>query len=91
MDKLHKAKKQLLQDNTGKYVVGQSPNTLIYIMAVGFVGQLLSKGVVNTFFDLLFFGAAFAWGYLEIRFGESLFRRILGGFILVLIFSSRLT
>jgi hypothetical protein len=60
-------------------------------MAVGFVGQLFSKGGVNTFFDLLFFGAAFAWGYLEIRYGESLFRKILGGCILILIFASRLT
>ena len=91
MNNLHKASKWLLQDNTGKYVVGQSPNVLIYIMAVGFVGQLLSKGVVNTFFDLLFFGAAFAWGYLEIRYGESNFRRILGGVIMVLIFASRVS
>jgi hypothetical protein len=91
MSKIHKAKQQLFQDNTGKYVLGQAPNTLIYIMAVGFVGQLFSKGAVNTFFDLLFFGAAFAWGYLEIRYGESNFRRILGGVIIVLIFASRLS
>jgi hypothetical protein len=90
MEKIHKAKKRLLEDSTGKYVVGQSPNVLIYIMATGFVGQLFSTGVIKSFFELLFFGAAFAWGYLEIRFGESLFRRILGGVILVFIFATRL-
>lgn len=91
MSTRQKIKKHVFQDETGKYVVGQPPNMLIYIMFVGFAGQLVTSGTINTFFDLLFFGAAFAWSYLEIRFGGSNFRKIMGIIVLTTIFVSRLT
>ncbi len=87
---LYKLKKWLLQDNTGKYVTIQPPNVLVYIMAIAFVAQFVSTGKFDTFFNLLFFGAAFAWSYLEIRFGESMIRRIMGVIVLVSIFLTRL-
>ena len=83
-------KKYLFQDETGKYVVGQAPNVLVYIAVVAMFGRYITSGVVSEYFDLLFFGAAFAWSYLEIRFGESMFRRIVGGVVLVVIFATRL-
>jgi hypothetical protein len=90
MKKPSKLAKVAFQDNTGKYVTAQPPNVLVYVMAVAFVGQMLSSGKIHTFFDLLFFGAAFAWSYLEIRFGESMFRRIMGLIVLLTIFITRL-
>jgi len=81
----------LFQDDTGKYVIGQPPNLPIYLMLVGFiVSWVASGGIVNTAADLLFFGAAFTWSYLEIGFGDSKIRRILGAIVLVAIFASRL-
>lgn len=90
MNSPEKASKWFFQDNTGTYVIGQPPNVLVYIMAIAFVGQLLSNGKINSFFDLLFFGTACAWSYLEIQFGESVFRRALGVTVLITIFASRL-
>ena len=90
MSNIKKIIDKTFQDNTGKYVVGQPPNVLVYIMAFGFAGQLLSEGKIHTFFDLVFFGAAFTWSYLEIRFGESMIRRIFGGVLLITIFATRL-
>ena len=84
-------KKLLFQDNTGKYIVAQPPNVLVYVMIIAAIGgHLFTHGKAQTFFDSLFFGAAFAWSYLEIRFGEAGVRRILGVVVMVAIFSSRL-
>ena len=83
-------KKLLFQDNTGKYVVGQPPNVMVYVMLVGVLGAKLTSGVWVSGFDLLFFGAAFCWSYLEIRFGESGIRRLFGGVLMAAIFYSRL-
>lgn len=81
----------LFQDNTGKYVVAQPPNVLVYVMLAAIIGNKLTSGVWADGFDLLFFGSAFAWSYLEIRFGKSGLRRIFGIALLIGIFVSRLT
>lgn len=84
-------KKLLFQDNTGKYVVAQPPNLPVYIMLVGILGShMIASGKVYIFFDLIFFGAAFLWSYLEIRFGEAGIRRVMGAIIMAGIFISRL-
>ncbi len=88
---MDKIKKLLFQDNTGKYVVAQPPNVMVYVMLVGVIGKSLTNGVWAHGFDLLFFGAAFAWSYLEIRFGEAGIRRIMGVIVLIAIFVSRLS
>lgn len=90
MSSIKKIADKLFQDNTGRYVIGQPPNVLVYVMFIAFAGELFSTGKIHTFFDLVFFGAAFAWSYLEIRFGESTIRRIFGGILLVTIFATRL-
>ena len=81
-----KLKKMLFQDNTGKYIVGQPPNVMVYVMLFAVVGGMIASEEWQQWFDLMFFGAAFTWSYLEIRFGESMFRRILGCLVLVGIF-----
>ena len=82
---------QIFQDNTGKYVIYQPPNLPIYLIIIGFLGELLvAAGPFHQMFSLLSFGAVFLWSYLEIRFGESLFRRVLGGAIMIAAFLTRL-
>ncbi|HPQ82653.1 MAG TPA: hypothetical protein PL191_02840 [Candidatus Saccharimonas sp.] len=84
-------KKLLFQDNTGKYVIAQPPNLPVYTMLVGIIGShIVATGKLHTFFELLFFGAAFLWSYLEIRFGEAGVRRIMGVLVMIGIFVSRL-
>ena len=83
--------KLLFQDNTGKYIVGQPPNVPVYLMLVGIIGSnLYAAGRAHTFFELIFFGAAFLWSYLEIRFGEAGVRRIMGVVVMLGIFVSKL-
>lgn len=85
-------KRLLFQDSTGKYIVAQPPNVPVYLMLIGAVGaRLFANGQMHTLFDLLFFGAAFCWSYLEIRFGESGIRRVMGVIAMVAIFVSKLT
>ena len=84
-------KELLFQDNTGKYIIGQPPNVLVYLMVAAVLGERLTSGVWADGFGLLFIGAAFTWSYLEIRFGESGIRRIFGAIILIALFMSHLT
>ncbi|MCA9340639.1 MAG: hypothetical protein KDA17_07010, partial [Candidatus Saccharibacteria bacterium] len=87
----NRIKKLLFQDNSGKYIVMQPPNLPVYIMLVGIIGsRIVANGKAHTFFDLLFFGAAFLWAYLEIRFGEAGVRRIMGTIVMIGLFVSRI-
>lgn len=89
---MQKLKKLFYNDETEKYVAGQPPNVPVYIAVVGGLGTLFSPdGIVSDLFGLVLFGAACTWGYLEIRYGKSIFRRTLGVLVLVLVFVSRLT
>lgn len=82
---------KLFQDATGKYVIAQPPNIPVYLMLFGVIGsRAVASGPTHDAFELLFFGAAFLWSYLEIRFGESGFRRILGAVVMGAIFASKL-
>ena len=83
-------RKKVFQDNTGKYVVAQPPNVMVYVMLFSIIGGMLTSDEWREWFDLLFFGAAFTWSYLEIRFGESVFRRILGVLVAIGIFIGNL-
>ena len=85
-----KAAQKFFQDKSGNYAVWQTPNVLMYLIALAFLGRLLSDSSWYVFFDLLFFGAGFAWSYLEIRYGASPFRRVLGALVLVALFATRL-
>lgn len=87
---MNKLIKLLFLDETGKYVIGQPPNIPLYVMGIALLGRLLTDGKFYVAFDLLFFGSAFLWSYLEIRYGSSLIRRIFGVTVLILIFASRL-
>lgn len=78
-------KKYLFQDETGKYVIGQPPNVLVYVIVLAWViGKLDLVDWLTRGADVVMIGAVFAWSYLEIRFGESKFRQILGVTVLTL-------
>lgn len=82
---------KLFQDNTGTYVVAQPPNIPMYLVFVGAAGQYVSGGVVQELFSILTAGAIFTWAFLEIVYGESFFRRILGTVVMILFFVGRVT
>lgn len=66
-------------DNTGKYVIGQPPNIPVYLIVLSFViKNLLSEGWAYDLAAFIMSASVFLWAYLEIAYGESRFRRILG-------------
>jgi len=71
--------KYFFQDNTGKYAVAQPPNVPVYIIIITYLLlRVVPAGSMHGVLEAINSGAVFLWAYLEIVYGESLFRRILG-------------
>lgn len=76
--------KTVFQDDTGQYVTGQPPNIPVYLMLAGFVGsRVVTQGAWHEIFSFVLIGSLFTWAYLEIAYGASLFRRVLGGVVMI--------
>lgn len=60
----------------------QAPNAVLVVAMVSAVLQLFTRGNLSEAFGLIFFGSLFAWGWLEIMYGTSRFRQVLGGLIM---------
>lgn len=65
----------LFRDRTGSYVVGQAPNVPMYMVLISLICQLIFRDRVSLF---ILQASVFLWSYLELRYGESRFRNILG-------------
>ena len=80
--------KRLFQDNTGTYVIGQPLNVPLILAAIGLIGSHFfpDRSLLAQLFSLIAFGAIFSWSYLEVMYGESLFRKVLGIIVLIAVF-----
>lgn len=74
---------RFFRDKDNNLALWETPNAPLLVAMAALVGQLFSHGNVSEFFGLIFFGSVFAWGWLEIMYGTSLFRRWLGGLIML--------
>jgi len=76
---------RLFRDKSGGYVIGQPPNVPIILAAIGLIGSHVFPvgSTLAQLFSLIAFGAIFSWSYLEVMYGESLFRKILGIIVLI--------
>ena len=74
---------RFFRDADGNVAVWDTPNVPLIVAMVSAVLQLLTTGRFSELMGLLFFGALFTWAWLEIISGASMFRRVLGGFVLV--------
>ena len=63
----------------------QKPNKLLIITITGYLVGVITVGVLNTLGHVVFIIAGSVWSYLEITDGASIFRRLLGIFVLLLI------
>lgn len=61
----------------------QAPNSVLLVAMASVVLQLFTTGKLSEAFGLIFFGSIFAWGWLEVMSGTSLFRRTIGGLIMI--------
>jgi hypothetical protein len=83
--------KRLFADKNGQLVIGQRPNLPIMVWAGASILRLLSlPEQLGQALELLAFGALFTWAWLELFKGSCLFRRILGGTVLLLILGTNL-
>lgn len=68
------------------HTVGQSPNRALWIALVALVVSLLvGGGAVNDLARIVLYLALAVWAYKELVSGVNLFRRVLGGVVLVLV------
>ena len=74
---------QFFKDKNGKIVIWQSPNLPLWGWIVfSVIAHLIKAGRLHTGSQSLAQAWLFTWAYLEIRQGDSTFRRILGGLVL---------
>ncbi|HSW74809.1 MAG TPA: hypothetical protein VLG16_02970 [Candidatus Saccharimonadales bacterium] len=74
---------RIFKDKEGKVIIWQSPNVLLWCWIVSSVlGTLFKHRAGHTGLQRLAEASLFAWAYLEIRTGASIFRQILGAVII---------
>lgn len=82
---------KIIRDKNGKTAIIQAPNTALYVWFASVVlSHVLPYGQLNFAASLTAFGAGFTWAWLELFYGDVLFRRILGGVVLFWLVWSRL-
>lgn len=84
--------KHFFQDNTGKYIIAQPPNVpLIMIIVSLLISVFMPYESFRAFGQFLLECSIFLWSYLEIRYGESPFRHVLGGIVMLGLIAWRVT
>lgn len=74
----------LFKDKNGKIVVAQFPNIpLASWIFFSLIELPIKHGKAHTGLHELAQASLFVWAYLELKMGDSLFRRILGGVVLL--------
>ncbi len=81
---------KVFRTRSGEVVLAEVPNAPLVVAMVAFLLRLFTSGSTSRFFDLIFFGAIFTWGWLELTSGVSIFRRVLGGVIMLGVVWTRL-
>jgi hypothetical protein len=81
---------KLFRDKNNNVVLFQKPNLPIIVWLVCLTGGKFTNGDLQTFFELVGFGAIFTWSWLEIFQGVNYFRRILGLIVMLITIFSRI-
>ena len=76
---------------TGELVVAQPPNLplIVFLVAAVVRAVLEIRGTPNRAVDLVATAAIVVWAVLEVGWGDSLFRRLLGAVVLVGVLAGR--
>jgi hypothetical protein len=64
----------------------QKPNTLLIVTLAGYLLESISGGILRVLASIIIIIAGSIWSYLEITKGVNIFRKLLGIFVLLLIF-----
>lgn len=72
----------LFKNSAGKTVIWQFPNLPLWgWLITSLLAKIYKDSSVHSAFSSLTQAFLFTWSYLELRSGESLFRRILGAIV----------
>lgn len=75
---------KIFKNKDGAIIIWQNPNIPLWGWIVSSIlGVILKHGAVHSGFQHLAEASLFTWAYLELRSGESIFRRVLGAIVLV--------
>lgn len=78
--------RKFFEDTEGRVVIFQSPNLLLWgWILFRALSILLDTGKLKTGFGQLSTALLFTWAWFELTKGDSYFRRVFGGFILLFI------
>ena len=80
---------KLFRDNRGNIVVAQFPNKLLMLWGISTIVGKMFGATIQTYFGYIAFVSIFVWAGLEIYSGSSLFRKILGVSVLVIVLVNR--
>lgn len=81
--------RNFFRNKDGKLVIWQFPNPPLLIgLAFGLIAKIAQAGMLHTGSQATSTAAFFTWSYLELRYGESTFRRVLGAFVFAYIIAS---
>ncbi len=78
------------RDIRGKIIVVQFPNPPLMLWGIATIVGKLFGGTIQTFSGYIAFVSIFVWAVLEIYSGASLFRKLLGVSVLVIVLANRL-
>lgn len=81
--------RRFLSDRQGRIVVAQPPNLPLLAWAGFALAAWATPGRWSGYFDFLGGAALVTWAYLEIRYGDSPFRRVLGAVVLAAVLVTR--
>jgi hypothetical protein len=77
---------KIFRDRKGKIAIWQFPNPPLFGWLVfTIVDKIFKDGKPHTGFHLLAQASLLTWAYLELRSGDSVFRRALGAVVFILI------
>ena len=71
------------RDDEGNIALWEVPNVPLIVAMVSVLLQLLTTGKLSHLMGLIFYGSIFTWSWLEIAYGVSLFRRVLGLIVVI--------
>jgi hypothetical protein len=82
---MKKTLEKVCKDKNGKWTIVQTPNIPITVWLVCVVASKLAEGEISR--NISTVGTLFLsiWAYLEIAYGDSIFRKILGLVVLIFI------
>jgi hypothetical protein len=83
---------KIFRDSNGRLAIAQFPNLPLWGWIVfSLLTVVFKHGKAHTGFRLLAQSTLFIWAYLELRSGDSLFRKALGALVFVSVFVSYFT